>query len=147
MYFVLLIILLTASAVDLATNRIPNRIAVCGILAGILCRLVRDGSMGVLISISGIFFPSLLLMFLYAFQVIGAGDVKLMSAVGSFLGIYDAFGCLIPILFFAGGLSFLFYLFILFHEKRNAFLRFHVIPMAVPIFLGVFWYLCRTGAV
>lgn len=147
MYIVLLIILLTAVVSDLVTKQIPNRVAVCGILSGLACRFARDGSAGIFISLTGIFLPSVFLLFLYWGGVIGAGDVKLMSAAGSFLGIYDAFSCLLPILFFAGGLSFIYYLFILFQEKKNAFQKFHVIPMAVPIFLGIFWYLCKTGAV
>lgn len=145
MYIVLLIILLTVAGIDVKTNKIPNRMIVYGITSGILCRIVRDGTFGLILSVSGIFVPSVFFLFLYGCKMIGAGDVKLMSVAGSFLGAFDCIKCLIPILVFTGGFSLVCYLLILFRERQNAFHKFHKIPMAVPIFLGIFWYLCRTS--
>lgn len=147
MYIVLLVILLTAAAVDLFTLRIPNRIIVCGIASGMICSILQKGGQGIWESIAGILIPAVIPAVLYRFRIIGAGDVKLIAVAGSFLGVSVTLQCLFPILLFAGALSLLCFLMFLFRERRNAFHHRHMIPMAVPIFLGVFWYLHTNGLV
>lgn len=146
MYTILLVILLTAAAVDLLTFKIPNRIIVWGIALGILCRLFYGGWMEAAAGAAGIFIPSCLLLVLYRFRVIGAGDVKLFSVAGSFLGITDTINALLPVLFFSGALSFVCFIIYFFRERDQIFQKCHKIPMAVPVFLGILWHLQHSGA-
>jgi len=59
---------------------------------GIVTNLVLDGVRGLLDSLLGIIVPFLLLIVLYALRMLGAGDVKLFSAIGAVLGLEPRFG-------------------------------------------------------
>jgi prepilin peptidase CpaA len=84
--FALLAILAIAVVNDCRTRRIPNKLIIAGLALGTLCSLVDNGLAGGLKSILGaalalaIFFP------MFALRLLGAGDVKLMTVVGSFTG-------------------------------------------------------------
>lgn len=85
----LLVALLAAAAVvDVRTMRIPNWLTVGGLLCGLavsasaaprLMQGVGDSVVGALLGL-GVLLP------LWLVRVLGAGDVKLMAAVGAFLG-------------------------------------------------------------
>lgn len=71
---------------DLVTRRVPNWLTFPAMAAGIVAQGwliglpgLLDGALGVLLGF-GIFFP------VYALGYMGAGDVKLMMAVGAFAG-------------------------------------------------------------
>lgn len=86
---VLLIALLVAAAViDWRTYRIPNWLTVGGMLAGLLYNTISAPSWpgGLLAALAGLGAGLIVLLPLYALRVMGAGDVKLMAAVGAFLG-------------------------------------------------------------
>ena len=83
--FALALLLLAASACDLKTRRIPNGLAAAGLLAGLLGHAYQSGLPGVLWSLAGIA-VALPLLLLYAVHAFGAGDVKLLMAVGALMG-------------------------------------------------------------
>jgi len=85
----LLLLLLLAVAIDLTQHRIPNLLTLCIILLGISCLSIIDGWGGTLNSIGGLLTGLALFLPLYLFGGMGAGDVKLMAAVGTFLGPYN----------------------------------------------------------
>ena len=79
----LTVLLISACVYDLKSCRIPN--ALCGsfCIAGWCLSLAEYGPPGLLHSTLSTLIPIAGLFILYAFHVLGAGDIKLLSAVGS----------------------------------------------------------------
>jgi prepilin peptidase CpaA len=98
-------LVIAAAVVDARTHRIPNLLTVCGAAAGVALALADAGSGPTVAgSLLGGMCGLALLLPLYALRAMGAGDVKLMAAVGTFLG---ATGVLHAVLFtfIAGGIA------------------------------------------
>lgn len=94
---------------DIRSRRIPNQLIVLGALGGFLLHLLLPpgsglfttpvGSQGIVFSVSGFAVGLLLLLPFYALRTLGAGDVKLMAAVGAFIGPWGVAGaCLLTML-------------------------------------------------
>ena len=127
--FFLFAVLVTAAFKDLKERRIPNQLLMIGGVGAVLMSLsmqsiplqalVAGGAVGLLV-----FLP------FYAFAAMGAGDVKLMAIVGTFLGVK---GVLASALFtaLAGGVLALVFAFF----KTGSQL-----PYAVAILAGVTGY-------
>jgi len=75
-----------AAVIDISTRRVPNWLTIPGICLGICINAYLSGAAGVKSSLLGVCTGFLLLFFVYLLGGMGAGDVKLLSAVGSFLG-------------------------------------------------------------
>jgi prepilin peptidase CpaA len=75
-----------AAATDWRTRKIPNWITVPGIVAGITLRSVISGWPGAKASLEGAGLALALLLPLVLLRALGAGDWKLMGAIGAFLG-------------------------------------------------------------
>ena len=87
---VLLILLSAAVVIDLRSRRIPNMLLLPAlILAPVLATLV-GGLEALLASAAGLLLGMAMLMPLYLVGGLGAGDVKLLGVVGSFLGPWGA---------------------------------------------------------
>jgi prepilin peptidase CpaA len=86
----LMIILLTAAAVDLRTFKIPNIITIPAAVGALTYYGCRFGLSGLLFSLAGLGTGLLLLLIPYLMNGIGGGDVKLMGVVGAFLGAESA---------------------------------------------------------
>lgn len=78
--------LAAATAVDLRAHRIPNLISLGGLLAALLLAATGYGAVTIVPALTGMAIGFFLLLPLYAKGAMGAGDVKLMAAVGAFLG-------------------------------------------------------------
>ncbi|MDR3996903.1 MAG: prepilin peptidase, partial [Fusicatenibacter sp.] len=72
---------------DLRTRRIANEWIITAWIAGLVTQLIRYGAAGAGIFLFGMLFPILALYILFYFHMLGAGDIKLLSAVGGFLGV------------------------------------------------------------
>lgn len=82
----LLLILGVAIVSDLQSRKIPNWLTGPAILLGIGIQTFMNGWEGLLFSLEGMALGLGLFLVLYMFGWMGAGDVKLYAAVGSFLG-------------------------------------------------------------
>jgi prepilin peptidase CpaA len=87
----LLILLLFAVYTDSKSNRIPNYLTLSGMIAALFLHSSASGFNGFLLSVGGILLGFGILMIPYLMGGMGAGDVKLMAAVGGFLGAKATF--------------------------------------------------------
>jgi prepilin peptidase CpaA len=102
-----------AVASDVRSRRIPNRLVLAGIVAGLALQATVTpgaglfsepfGALGLLKSGAGMAVGLLMLLPMYALGAMGAGDVKLMAMIGAFLGPLDTVGAGLSSLL-AGGL-------------------------------------------
>jgi prepilin peptidase CpaA len=85
----LLVILAVAVVTDARHRKIPNAISLGGAVLGVIAQCTLHGTAGLWLSMSG--WVLCLAAFLPFYMVGGmaAGDVKLMAAVGAFLGPVD----------------------------------------------------------
>jgi prepilin peptidase CpaA len=84
-FLLLTAMLLLAVRSDLDARRIPNPLVAWGALAGLACSMA-PGGIGLAPALAGLLLGLLSLLPLYALRALGAGDVKLMAAVGAFVG-------------------------------------------------------------
>jgi prepilin peptidase CpaA len=84
----LAIVVATASITDLFSFRIPNWVTYPTLAIGISYFSIAKGSEGFLFSLAGAGAGFSLLILPYMIGGTGAGDVKLMAAIGSFLGVH-----------------------------------------------------------
>lgn len=71
---------------DAHRRRIPNVLTLPAVLAGLLIGLAGGGGKGLTVALLGTLAGFGLLLLPYVFGAMGAGDVKLMAAVGALLG-------------------------------------------------------------
>lgn len=99
---VLFVFLLIVFVTDLVKTKIPNIYTIPSVLIGLLYYLFQDGWHGFLFSLSGCFVGFILLVLLYIFRAVGAGDVKLFAAIGALTGISFTLYTLMYAIFYAG---------------------------------------------
>ncbi len=85
-FALLALLLLAASYTDLKGHRIPNVLTLSSAVVGLLLQAWFSGFEGVLFGLGGLALGLVLYLPLYLLGGMGAGDVKLMAAVGAFLG-------------------------------------------------------------
>lgn len=83
---ILVTILILAAINDIRFQKIPNRLTFMAILSGVVFHGATGGLSGLLLSVEGLFMGLAILIFFYLMGGMGAGDVKLMGAVGALLG-------------------------------------------------------------
>ena len=84
--FTLFILLAAAVVTDLRSHRIPNILLAPALSLALLLNTVHAGADGLALAAGGFAAGLLLFLPLYAIGGMGAGDVKLMAVVGSFVG-------------------------------------------------------------
>jgi prepilin peptidase CpaA len=82
----LLMLLALAVLKDTQAHKIPNTLTLSGALAGLSLQTIAGGLPGLLGSIAGLATGIAILLPFYLLRGMGAGDVKLMGAVGTFIG-------------------------------------------------------------
>jgi len=93
-----------ASASDVRSGRVSNVLVGAGLLAGLLLSATPAG-VGLLSALAGAAIGLLALMPLYLLRMMGAGDVKLLSAVGAFVGYPSIVGVTLAMFVAGGGLA------------------------------------------
>ncbi|MBN1998112.1 prepilin peptidase [candidate division KSB1 bacterium] len=96
-------ILLVVSYYDLKWRRIPNFLTLPAIAVGLLSNLIYLGFDGFKSSAFGFLLGGGIFLLLYILRAMGAGDVKLMAAVGALVGLRTMPSVLV-LTVFAGGL-------------------------------------------
>src|SRR5713101_8313019 len=86
----LTVLLVTAMCTDLRSSRIPNWLTFPTMGFALVAHVWMDGLQGAIFSLLGLWAGLGLFLILYISGSIGAGDVKLMAAVGAILGPYGA---------------------------------------------------------
>lgn len=96
--------LATAVWTDITSGRIPNRLTLAAAILGVTLS-VAPGGIGPGEASRGLAIGFLALLPLYGFRAIGAGDVKLMAAAGTFLGMAGTLTALVYALALGGALT------------------------------------------
>ena len=86
MIIVLALLLIAAIYTDLRRSRIPNWLTFSAMGISLLMQTWVGGLYGALFSLAGLGVGMGLFLLPYACRAIGAGDVKLMAAIGSLVG-------------------------------------------------------------
>lgn len=71
---------------DLKTYKVPNYFILVGLIAGLIIQIFMYGVRGVITFFAGTFLPIFILYPLFFLRVLGAGDIKLFSVIGSVFG-------------------------------------------------------------
>ncbi|WP_312894901.1 A24 family peptidase [Paenibacillus eucommiae] len=107
----LFIFILLAFISDVKRSLIPNVLTGSAAAAGVVYHSVFDRWDGFLYSMIGLIAGFLLLLILYLFRAIGAGDVKLFAAVGAMMGAGFVWQSMMYSLVYAGLIGFLLLIF------------------------------------
>lgn len=105
----LLILVFLAVYQDIKTYKIKNYIIIIGITTGLIINIKDVGFLGIYPSLLGIILPVVLLLPLFLIKVLGAGDIKLFSVIGLYVG-KDVVLKIIALSFFIGAIISIFYL-------------------------------------
>lgn len=101
----LVLSLLVATVTDLRQRRIPNLVTLPLILLALLLHSLATGLPGLVHSLQGLGLGFGLLLIPHLLGGIGAGDVKLMAAVGAVLGPAQTFAAFLVIAILGGVVS------------------------------------------
>jgi prepilin peptidase CpaA len=102
---------LVAGVYDLRYRRIPNWLNVSAMSVGLALNLVLFAGHGLILAILGIGCSLLVYIPLYLVRGMGAGDVKLMAAVGAIAGPRNWFGIFLATAILGGFVSLVYILF------------------------------------
>jgi prepilin peptidase CpaA len=86
LYLILTVFVVTCCVIDVRTRRIPNAISGPAVIAGIVLNTISFGLPGLGWSLAGVAVIVAILLAPFALGGLGGGDVKMMAAVGAFLG-------------------------------------------------------------
>ncbi len=85
----LLAIAVVAAYFDIRYRRIPNALSLAGVVAGMFMNIFLDGWAGAARAAAGLALAFAIYLLLYLGHAMGAGDVKLMAALGAIAGPAD----------------------------------------------------------
>jgi len=89
----LMIVLLIAVVTDLRSSRIPNWLTFSAMGFALAGHAWLGSMQGVIFSLAGLGTGLGLFFLIYLAGGVGAGDVKLMAAIGAFVGVYGVLSC------------------------------------------------------
>lgn len=155
-YVIPLIATVSAAVIwDFREWKIPNALIGCGLVQGFLMSAtVRGPEMGLYSSVVGCIIPVVILFVLFLIKALGAGDIKLLSVTGTFVGT-DVYRVIIYSFLAGGVISIIFLLkeviFSITNRKqisinnlRNRVLKTRI-HFSVAIFCGAMYYLATIA--
>jgi len=89
MYLFLSLCLLLAAANDIKQHKIPNQLVLMIICSGLIWNTFIDQRIGFITSILGLLAGMVMMLPSYVLGGMGGGDVKLVAAIGSVLGLHN----------------------------------------------------------
>jgi len=89
----LFMVLLTAVVTDLRSSRVPNWLTFSAMGIALAAHAWLGNGDAIIYSLAGLGTGLGLFFLLYLAGGIGAGDVKLMAAIGAFVGVYGVLSC------------------------------------------------------
>ena len=98
-------VVLLAGAYDARYRKIPNWLSLSGLILGLGINMLLSGWAGLGAAILGFGLAVLVYMPLYLIRGMGAGDVKLMAAIGAIVGPHDWLGIFIATALVGGVVS------------------------------------------
>lgn len=106
----LIALLLVAAVLDWRTMRIPNWLTLTGMLLGMVANATHSTSIaaGLGTAAGGLALGLALFLPLWMLRILGAGDVKLMAMVGSFMGPWSTMSALLYVVVTGGIAALLF---------------------------------------
>jgi len=99
------VLLAMATQADVRTRTIPNRLTFPALLLGVAIHTALNGAAGLASSLAGLGLAGAVLLPGYLFRWMGAGDVKLMAAVGAWLAWPLALVAVLASLMMGGAIS------------------------------------------
>ncbi|MFC7063860.1 A24 family peptidase [Halobacillus seohaensis] len=111
---ILTIVLIICFITDIRSRKIYNVITLPAVLLGLIIHTIINGWQGLLFSGSGLLVGGGLLFILFVFGAMGAGDVKLLAAIGSLMGTNFVFYTFIYAALIGGLVAFV----LLFRKKK-----------------------------
>lgn len=81
------VLMMLALVSDIISYKIKNSITCPFIVIGLMTNLISDGIKGLTLSLAATVLPVLVLIALYMLRMLGAGDIKLFSAIGAIMGV------------------------------------------------------------
>jgi prepilin peptidase CpaA len=112
-YFELSAVVIAAIAAisDLRTRRIPNWLTYTGLLMAVSARTIFGGWSGLMSGVAGVFVAGGIFALFFFLGAMGGGDVKLMGAVGAWMGPSHAVLTLIAVCMAGGFIAFAYLIF------------------------------------
>ena len=101
-------LLITAAVQDIRSGKVSNRLIVAGLMIGAVFQMTEHGIWGIYFYLRNISVPVILLYLLFQMRVLGAGDIKLFSMIGSILTIEELCRCMMYGFIAGGIMAFLF---------------------------------------
>jgi prepilin peptidase CpaA len=132
-------LLWVAVSSDLLWRRIPNALTLPAAGFGVWYHAgSAPDALGMAGALTGMFAGGALLLILYPRGGVGGGDVKLLAALGAWLGAEAAAGVFV----YGALVGFVYAAWLLRRRKRDTRVRENGIPYSVPLALGfTFWHL------
>lgn len=94
-FLVLLLVVISAVIMDFSTGKVSNYLIVVGLIAGFILQILFGGKAQIIYSLAGAIVPILVLIIVFIIGGIGAGDIKLFSVIGVFIGAKGVFTCIV----------------------------------------------------
>lgn len=88
---------------DAGRGIVSNRLIFTGLMTGMAVQLSRYGGLGIIFFLRNISVPVIVLYLLFQMRVLGAGDIKLFSMIGSMVTLQELYRSMV-FGFVAGGL-------------------------------------------
>ena len=127
-------IVLVAVVYDLRFRKIPNRLILIGLGAGLLWRVLLEGATGIVTGLLSFLLPILFLYFFFLLGALGAGDIKLFSIIAIFLNVKQILWCGLWMFIIGGIWSLICVIHNLLCRKRE---KIDTIPFSVAILGGL----------